>query len=548
MKKKFILLTAILIALCTSTTSVSAEFEPKDVNAAFEITSRGKNLNTSGIILECNDSYYGINNTFYSVNYNNHNNYVIADGMKIMVTNQELKPGVARNSDIIQYVQKIDKDVYLIVEGTDEFAIKNIYYNVYKTNDIYYQMFNHDISKDWCQDVTITENVVSFSNGTDTIYIYPNEGSLSEKSWKGKVEPTVFKKQLRGIDIPITYPEVEEGAYSPYGVFDYEQLTIDGYIPYSAYDSSCNYIILAKNDQQIFSLFESQNTYHQQTYQVPLKDKEIEPISFETKEYDLSAYNDFAKDVVNSENRFHFWYLTRGDEEVDFQDTVSNGIHKVIASNKDIVFDDNNTYFNFYFKPIVNNTLQNTGVGHFTAPTVKLSAQLVAGDDTDSENVYEIYEPYFGGHGASISLTGFVNKSAGLGYQSWASHYFVTPGDYIYISKEENNSEKLYIYKNIYRSESYGGRGTFTYQFDESFYPKLKKSYIYDEYKEFDDAKTFVDYIRKKFMYSNIVTVGNHGWEYTNKLGNDVINSLSCSAWGTNGLSQYYMLTSIVEK
>lgn len=282
----------------------------------------------NNLTIPFNDKFY----TFVindSVNYSNNQAYFSTPTMDIEFISGEHKTGVTKHNDKYNVCEQIDEDVYLLVDGNSLEEIENLYSNLYISKKPNYVMFDHNISEDWLKEFTITADVISFSNGEDTIYIYHNEGSPDG--------PTIFYKQLNGIDIPITYPENEwqELNYDTWNE-DNTPVVIDGYTPYSAYDisyeegfiqyttfnsttrgSQAAYIILAKDGDTLKSLFTEKQTI-----------SSINPLTvnfingfFRKKEdvkssiIDLTDKMEIAKDIINSDNRFHMQLLGKKDKD-----------------------------------------------------------------------------------------------------------------------------------------------------------------------------------------------------------------------------------------
>ena len=329
------ILTLLLLYGCSS----SKASENGTVNATTRIAysvSEDK-IKVSNVIIKCNDNYYGVS-VNDSINYNSNNNYfTTGSGLTVMITSEKLKTGSTTKDDIYTAASKIEDNVYLYVSGNDKDKVNEIFNNVFKTNKLSYTFLAHDIDDDWTKEVNITEDVISFSNGTDVIYAYQNPGSLSDGCINGRIEPTVFKKALRGIDIPITYPEDtnDEWDYTPYGIKEYEHWTNEGYTPYSAYqateygtemvktievtteitkDEMTNYILLAKNDQAILSLFNDKNDHTQTLYSLSIPSGNTETLDLSSN-INLSNMKDLASSVINSENRYHFGVLKSSDND-----------------------------------------------------------------------------------------------------------------------------------------------------------------------------------------------------------------------------------------
>lgn len=283
----------------------------------------------NNLTIPFNDKFY----TFVindSVNYSKNQSYFSTPTMNVELVSGEHKAGVTEYDSRYNVCEQIDEDVYLLVDGNNLEEIENLYSNLYISKKPNYIMFDHNISEDWLKDFTITADVISFSNGEDTIYIYHNEGSPDG--------PTIFYKQLNGIDIPITYPENEwqELNYDTWNE-DNTPVVIDGYTPYSAYDISyeeefiqymtfdtsetkgfqAGYIILAKDGNTLKSLFTEKQTLNSNN---PLTIDYTEGF-FRKKEnvkssnIDLTDKVEIAKDVINSDNRFHLQLLSVKDKD-----------------------------------------------------------------------------------------------------------------------------------------------------------------------------------------------------------------------------------------
>lgn len=299
---------SLLILCACENKEVEEEYTPKEVDAVSEITYNieKKQLEVSNVILKCNEAYYGIvvND---SVNYSNKNNYfTTGSGLTISITDEKLTSGVNKDIDYTS-IQEIEDGIFLIVKGKDETLVSETFDNVFKTTEQVYEMFSHDITSEWTKEVVITSDVVSFSNGNTTQYVYQNNGSISNKSLNGEIQPTVFYKELSGIDIPITYPEDVEDLsnYVPYTLNNYDHYITNGYTPYSAYDTSAGYIILAKDDIGLKQMFEAHNNRPQITGKINIKNKEVDNFDIDNEIYSLSEVKEYAKEVINSDNRYH---------------------------------------------------------------------------------------------------------------------------------------------------------------------------------------------------------------------------------------------------
>ena len=217
--KKIILYLFLCLMLVACTNSKYEEKGTVDATIRIAYNTDDKVIKVSNVIIKCNDAYYGVT-VNDSINFNNKNNYfTTGSGLKVMITSDKLNTGSTYNDDIYTASTMIEDGVYLYASG-DEEKVKEVFDNVFKTNREVYTFLNHDIDSEWMKEVNITDDVISFSNGVNTIYAYQNDGSLSDGCIKGRIEPTVFMKALRGIDLPITYPEDTKDSidYIPYGI------------------------------------------------------------------------------------------------------------------------------------------------------------------------------------------------------------------------------------------------------------------------------------------------------------------------------------------
>lgn len=303
-----IVLTFLLLSACENSDIEEKEYTPKEIDAISEIkyNIEKDQLEVTNIILKCNGAYYGIivND---SVNYSNKNNYfTTGSGLTILISNEELTPGISKEVNFTS-IQEIEEGVFLIVKGDDETLVNKVFDNIFKTTEQAFEMFSHDITSEWTKEVVITSDVVSFSNGDLTQYIYQNKGSVSKKCLNGEIEPTVFYKELSGIDIPITYPEdvKDLSNYVPYTLNSYNNYVTNGYTPYSAYDVSAGFIILAKDDINLKQMFENHNERPQVIGKINIKTNDIDNYEINNKTYSLSKVKEYAKDVINSDNRYH---------------------------------------------------------------------------------------------------------------------------------------------------------------------------------------------------------------------------------------------------
>ena len=498
----------LLILLLLTGCSSSKVTENGTVNATTRIAysiSEDK-IKVSNVIIKCNDNYYGVS-VNDSINYNSNNNYfTTGSGLTVMITSDKLKTGSTTKDNIYTATSKIEDNVYLYVSGSDEDKVNEIFNNVFKTNKLSYTFLAHDIDDDWTKEVNITEDVISFSNGTDVIYAYQNPGSLSDGCINGRIEPTVFKKALRGIDIPITYPEDtnDEWDYIPYGVKEYEHLTIDGYTPYSAYqiyesntrirgesDEMTNYILLAKNDQDILSLFNDKNDHTQTLYSLSIPGGNTKTLDLSSN-INLSNMKDLASSVINSENRYHFGVLTEDDEDGRLIYTGSNSAPEQINYYVDNVsaWDYSSSGYNF--------TIANTMYGKLVVPTIRFSLPLYDFKTDEGTNLFGAdpkivtktvaynslsakgvcyntrnnclypFDYYYAAdvngwaaHGLEYTINGFLTSPPLL--STGAYYHFVNEGDYAY---ELSAYGTLKIYKFNATEYSYSREGKFGYKFN----------------------------------------------------------------------------------
>lgn len=347
MKKIILILLALMLSACMENVSSSQEIlspENDSINAGTVIkynTIEGfegkRTLMVNNVTLLFNDRYYtfAIND---SLNYKSDNDYFYTGDILVsLVSRDEREYGVYEDDDVVISVEQLDEKTDIIIKGKDLDSIKTVLSNIYLSDSIYYQMFDHEIAEEWTKEVIITDDVVSFFNGEDTVYIYHNEGSPDG--------PTVFYKQLDDIDIPITYPEEGFGFnYIPYGFTEYEHLRVEGYTPYSAYDLGIvepvlqektalsqmdtykkeateygsAFIILAKDDETVYSLFNDKTDKTTSSIlSVEFNNTSLADISIEEKPREsLSAVIDIAKEVINSDNRYHTQLLLEDGKDV----------------------------------------------------------------------------------------------------------------------------------------------------------------------------------------------------------------------------------------
>ena len=391
--KKIILYLFLCLLLVGCTSSKYEEKGTVDATTRIAYNTDDKVIKVSNVIIKCNDAYYGVT-VNDSINFNNKNNYfTTSSGLKVMITSDKLKTGSLSTNDTFTASTMIEDGVYLYASG-DEEKVKEVFDNVFKTNREVYTFLNHDINPEWMKEVNITDDVISFSNGVNTIYAYQNDGSLSDGCIKGRIEPTVFMKALRGIDLPITYPENTQDRidYIPYGLEEYEHYTNEGYTPYSVYapqelttvtekvvnielkkevnsaeKEMTNYILLANNDKDVLDLFDDRNNHDQSLYSFSIPSGKTELLDINS-DINLSDKKDIAKDVVNSDNRYHFGILTSKDEDSHFYTTPYNS--KWNKVNADGYYVDTKI---IYADDFVNFTIANNMVGNVVIPTIKYS-------------------------------------------------------------------------------------------------------------------------------------------------------------------------------
>lgn len=391
--KKIILYLFLCLMLVACTNSKYEEKGTVDATVRIAYNTDDKVIKVSNVIIKCNDAYYGVS-VNDSINFNNKNNYfTTGSGLKVIITSDKLNTGSTSNDDIYTASTMIEDGVYLYASGDKE-KVEEVFNNVFKTNREVYTFLNHDINPEWMKEVNITDDVISFSNGVNTIYAYQNDGSLSDGCIKGRIEPTVFMKALRGIDLPITYPEDTQDRidYIPYGIEEYEHYTNEGYTPYSVYTPQelttvsemvvnielkkevnsaekemTNYILLANNDEDVLDLFDDRNNHDQTLYSFSIPRGKTDVLDINS-DINLSNKKDIAKDVVNSDNRYHFGILTSKDEDGRFYTTPYNS--KWNRVNADGYYVDTKI---IYADDSVNFTIANNMVGKAVIPTIKFS-------------------------------------------------------------------------------------------------------------------------------------------------------------------------------
>ena len=531
MKKQFLKLLTItmsLLLLCACSSSKITENGTVNATTRISYSISEDKIKVSNVIIKCNDSYYGVTIND-SINFNSNSNYLTTgSGLTVYITSDKLKTGSSSSDGVYTAVSKIEDGAYLYVSGTDEEKAKEIFNNVFKTNKASYTFLAHDISDEWTKEVNITEDVISFSNGTDTIYAYQNDGSLSDGCINGRIEPTVFKKALRGIDIPITYPEdiEEEWDYIPYGVEEYEHLIIDGYTPYSAYqiseytteskpygdgtidlkvetttsDEMVNYILLAKDDSSILSLFNDENDHTQNLYSLSIPNGNPSLLGFDAVLIDLSDKKDIATSVINSENRYHFGVLDENDEDGTISYTGANTEPEVTN-----YYVDNSSSWTFDVSGY-NFTISNTMYGKLVIPTIKVSVPLYDFKTTEGNNLFGFdpdvvvateaykalsskgvcynntnnclvpYDYYYAAdinnwvmHGLEFTINEYLTSTNSI--STGGNYHFVNEGDYAY---QLDGVGKMTIYKFDATDYSYNSEERYGYSYSKGLITELK--------------------------------------------------------------------------
>ena len=500
MTNKLIICILTLLLLCGCSSSKVTENGTVNATTRIAYSVSEDKIKVSNVIIKCNDNYYGVT-VNDSINYNSNNNYfTTGSGLTVMITSDKLKTGSTTKDDIYTAASKIEDNVYLYVSGSDKDKVNEIFNNVFKTNKLSYTFLAHDIDDDWTKEVNITEDVISFSNGEDTIYAYQNPGSLSDGCINGRIEPTVFKKALRGIDIPITYPEDtnDEWDYTPYGIKEYEHWTNEGYTPYSAYqateygtemvktievtteitkDEMTNYILLAKNDQAILSLFNDKNDHTQTLYSLSIPSGNTETLDL-SSDIDLSNMKDLASSVINSENRYHFGVLTSSDDDGIISYAGENTLQNQKGYYVDYVWDfsDSGTGNTF--------VIANAMWGKVVIPTIRMSTPVYDFQNNaksqpinselnlsysynslsskgycynDTNDCKVPYDYYYAAEISDWSKHGFENPINDYllstnDITTGGNYHFINEGDYAY---EIDKSGNLKIYKFISTNSAY---------------------------------------------------------------------------------------------
>lgn len=525
--KKVLLCCLLSLSLVACTSSKYEKKGTVDATVRIAYNTDDKVIKVSNVIIKCNDAYYGVT-VNDSVNFNNKNNYfTTGSGLKVMITSDKLNTGSTSNDDTYTASTMVEDGVYLYASG-DEAKVKEVFDNVFKTNREVYTFLNHDINPEWMKEVNITDDVISFSNGVNTIYAYQNDGSLSDGCIKGRIEPTVFMKALRGIDLPITYPEDTQDRidYIPYGIEEYEHYTNEGYTPYSVYapqelttvtekvvnielkkevnsaeKEMTNYILLANNDEDVLDLFDDRNNHDQTLYSFSIPTGKTDVLDINSN-INLSDKKDIAKDIINSDNRYHFGILTSKDEDGHFYTTPYNS--KWNRVNADGYYVDTKIA---YSDDQISFTIANNMIGKNVIPTIKYSVPTYYSKteiDNKVKNAKESFESLstknycfneinecnfaidyyyasppneFSLHGGNESIAYFLE--APIEYASTEFNY-IQPNDYGY----SLNSDGIFkIYKFINTDQRYDNEEK--HKFEKGLYTNI--SFNYDaQTNEFD--------------------------------------------------------------
>lgn len=501
--KKIILYLFLCLMLVGCTNSKYEEKGTVDATVRIAYNTDDKVIKVSNVIIKCNDAYYGVS-VNDSINFNNKNNYfTTGSGLKVMITSDKLNTGSTSNDDTYTASTMIEDGVYLYASGDKE-KVEEVFNNVFKTNREVYTFLNHDINPEWMKEVNITDDVISFSNGVNTIYAYQNDGSLSDGCIKGRIEPTVFMKALRGIDLPITYPEDTQDRidYIPYGIEEYEHYTNEGYTPYSVYTPQelttvsemvvnielkkevnsaekemTNYILLANNDEDVLDLFDDRNNHDQTLYSFSIPRGKTDVLDINS-DINLSNKKDIAKDVINSDNRYHFGILTSKDEDGRFYTTPYNSkwnrvnadgyyvdtkiaysgsqISFTIANNmigKNVIPTIKYSIPTYYSKTEIDNNVKNAKESFESLSTKNYCYNDINGCNFATDYYYASSPDEFSLHGGTESFAYFLENPL---QHSSASFNFVQSGDYSY-SLNTKGEFKIYKYLNttqFYSDES----------------------------------------------------------------------------------------------
>lgn len=525
--KKVLLCCLLSLSLVACTNSKYEEKGTVDATVRIAYNTDDKVIKVSNVIIKCNDAYYGVS-VNDSINFNNKNNFfTTGSGLKVMITSDKLNTGSLSTNDTYTASTMIEDSVYLYASGDKE-KVEEVFNNVFKTNREVYTFLNHDINPEWMKEVNITDDVISFSNGVNTIYAYQNDGSLSDGCIKGRIEPTVFMKALRGIDLPITYPEDTKDRidYIPYGIEEYEHYTNEGYTPYSVYTPQelttvsemvvnielkkevnsaekemTNYILLANNDEDILDLFDDRNNHDQTLYSFSIPTGKTDVLDINS-EVNLSDKKDIAKDVINSDNRYHFGILTSKDKDGRFYTTPYNS--KWNRVNADGYYVDTKIA---YSGSQISFTIANNMIGKNVIPTIKYSIPTYYSKNEIDNNVKNAEESFeslstknycyndingcnfaidyyyasppneFSLHGGNESIAYFLETP--IEYASTEFNY-IQPNDYGY---SLNNEGVFKIYKFLNTDQRYDNEEK--YKFEKGLYTNI--SFNYDaQTNEFD--------------------------------------------------------------
>lgn len=569
------LITMILVSGCTTVSQPKNEIlrpEQESIESSTIIKYNTaedfegeRSLIVNNITLKAGDRYYtfAVNGP---VNYSNSDNYFFTGDTYVYLTDQPQGCGLYSNDDETEFeaVQQLDENAYVRIKGNDLDHIKDILSNIYVSDGITYQMFDHNIAEEWTKEVIITDDVVSLSNGEDTVYIYHNEGSPDG--------PTIFYKQLDNIDIPITYPEEGFGFnYIPYGFTEYDHLIVEGYTPYSAYDFGrlelvlqedesdkvkhyrkeateygSAFIILAKDDETLYSLFEEKTDNNTvSAVSVDFSDEKLMSTDPEQKEkYDLSDVKNIAQDVINSDNRYHTKLLledghdvyvtyTRSDTGIDSRNNCNltwTLMKNYISTSEDYYVDGqegyiapvhtvsieqyyvhNNKTINIYNQT---ETIYGGMESKFIIPTLKIISPAYTGKtssmigetnmpenygsslkQTDIEKMVFGEENYWyhsiglAAHGSHFENDAYVKYKSFNYYFNFGIREKINIGDYVYLRKEN----ELYVYRCERNEVSEFASGTFNKYVEklqqQGFsYELYTRSCYVDEYIEDEEA------------------------------------------------------------
>lgn len=551
MKKILIILLTIATLLTLSACNQSSVDNSNIVTAATQIAYNGEEIAVSSIILKCDDKFYGIE-VNEGVNFCNKNNYfTTSSGLTIILTNEDLEPGI-NTEDGYTSIQKLEDGLFLVVKGSDEKKVNDVFNHIFKANGEMYQMFKHDINSDWTKEVVITNDVISFSNGEDTTYIYQNPGSLSKGCYKGRIEPTVFYKQLRGIDIPITYPEdmgedsvrgtIEEfegytadgipngeiftnttNLYMPYGK-EYKNLLIDGYAIYSAYDISnivgnnqqrkvldnvYNYIILSKCNELILDLFKSYNEINKYYLNIEVSKDTTKPFNVTREHYNNNEMKNIATNIINSDGyRYHFGIVSSEDGDQTPENYYLDVPEYVIKEKKI------NTILSGMNGKLVLPTMMSTEPFYGGTKYGSVNNKYFAADARDHKSILSIEN-----HGAYAFISDYINGKIGStssnNYEH-GNHEYIMEGDYIY---RFNADFSLMIYKNFAT---------------RNYYPTINENGMTEYGMSVEDDQ---------FVFNDRFTLNRYEQI---SISPDLLTS-SCSYIGENTLDQLYVIVSQIQ-